>query len=166
MYTAVPSTVTSESVIAYLHNHQAIIGLSPLVTSSKRAATQRSGIQDEYNVHEEISVLPMGLYRKTISFKAIFEDRDTGVWSKVFAPLGFVSEALYTVERITAELAADVVDDIGARIESEWVLKETITSSCNIIFKAFVDASLVPTRRTMAQKLMAKLQNGNKLSGN
>lgn len=106
-------------------------------------------------------MLPMGLYKKTISFKAIFEDHDTGVWSKVFAPLGFVSEALYTVERVADEHAADVVDGNGARIESEWVLKETITSSCNIIFKAFVDASLVPTRRTMAQKLMMELHKAN-----
>lgn len=161
MYTAIPSTVTSESVIAFLHNHQAVIGLSPLVTSSERVATSTSSSQDEYNVHEEISVLPMGLYKKTISFKAIFEDRDTGVWSKVFAPLGFVSEALYTVERVADDHAADVVDGNGARIESEWVLEETITSSCNIIFKAFVDASLVPTRRTMAQKLMMELHKAN-----
>lgn len=155
LYTSIPSDVAPSSVVSFLHDHEALIGLSPLVTSHKRLATEGSEI--EYTVYEQIPVLPFGLWKTTISFKTAFKDQESGVWSKVHAPLGFVSEALYEVEEVKDEHTPDIFDDKGKEIVSGWVLKETITSSCNFIFKSFVDASLVPTRRMMAKRLMAKL---------
>jgi len=141
---------------------------SDRVIPSPSSSSSSDASRDEYTVHEQIPVLPMGLWKTTISFTVVFEDRDDGVWSKVLAPLGFVSEALYEVRRRTGdeerlglgeeeEEEDGVVDAEGRRVEAEWVLRETVTSSCYLVFRPFVDASLVPTRREMAERLMAKV---------
>ena len=63
--------------------------------------------------------------------------------------MGFTSEALYEVIPIKYQHATDIVDGAGTNIEVEWVqivLKETVPSHGNAIFKASADASMIPMR--------------------
>lgn len=72
--------------------------------------------------------------------------------------MGLVSEVTYEIMEAENESQFDVVDEGGRKIESRWVMKETIDSSVNMIFKSFVDYSMVPTRRRMARRLMDRLE--------
>lgn len=52
----------------------------------------------------------------------------------------------------------EILDEDGNAVSTKYVLRETITSECSVIFKRFVDADMVPTRRTMAKRMMERLQ--------
>ncbi|GAB7350438.1 hypothetical protein MBLNU459_g1045t1 [Dothideomycetes sp. NU459] len=158
LFTALPPAVDPASAVAFLHDHEALIKLSPLVTSYHQ--TSSDGRRVSYDIRERISVLPRNLWDQEIQFSAVFEDRENGLWSELHAPLGLVSEVTYEVMQVKDESRFDVVDHEGEAIVTQWMLKETIDSSCNIAFKSFVDASMVPTRRKMAERLMNKLEGG------
>lgn len=159
LFTAIPPSVDHTKVIAFLHNHKALINLSPLVTSYNE--TGSDGRQVSYDIRERVPVLPAGLWNQEIRFSAVFENREQGLYSKLHAPMGLVSEVTYDILKVENESSSDVVDEEGREIESQWVMKETIDSSVNVMFKSFVDSSMVPTRRKMAKRLMVRVAEGS-----
>lgn len=156
LFTTIPSAVDPANVIAFLHDHTAFINLSPLVTSYNETDSDARHVS--YDIRERVPVLPKGLWSQEIKFSATFENRENGLWSELHAPLGLVSEVTYEVMQTKDESNFAVVDDEGREITSQWVMKETIDSSVNLLLKTYVDSSMVPTRRKMASRLMERVE--------
>lgn len=137
--TPIPADVKPDVVISKLHNHDFLITMSPIVTRHDVKDTDASG-KITYNVWEKIDLLPFGLWKHKIQFTCSFKDTDDGVVSWIEAPLGLVSEAHYSVKP---------GGDAGGK-----VLEEQVETSVNVIFKLFVQGTLVSVRKEMHQKII------------
>lgn len=69
LFTAVPPTADPTKVIAFLHDHRALINLSPLVTSYNETGSDNH--QVSYDIRERVPVLPAGLWDQEICFSAV-----------------------------------------------------------------------------------------------
>lgn len=145
--TPLPEGKSPEHLIELLHDHEAIIHLSPLVTGHEEIS--RSDGKVTYGVSEIIDVLPFGMWKQEIHFKVTFSDKISGSVTNIEAPMGLLSEATYLVAK--GDPAAG----------EALVLVEEVVSSCSFFFKPLVEGNMVPTRKTMHERLMAKLRDND-----
>lgn len=139
--TPIPSDVKPDAVIGKLHDHDFLITMSPIVTRHDVKDTDASGTIT-YNVWENIDLLPFGLWKHEIQFTCTFQDKDNGVLSWIEAPLGLVSQADYTVK------------PVGETDGMEF--QEQVETSVNVIFKLFVQSTLVSVRKQMHSKIIER----------
>lgn len=114
-YTPIPPTTTPDTVTTLLHDHKALIHLSPLVTDSKLHPDESpdtassndpaSTKSKHYTVWERITILSfawlgLGAWTQQISFEVEFLDTRDGLETLIAAPLGMVSKATYAVMRV------------------------------------------------------------------
>ena len=161
--TPIPADVKAEELIRLLHNHSFLITMSPVVTrhsvreednhdSNNHTTT---GKKVSYDVWENLNFLPFGLSAYELQFMAAFTDKADGVISYLEAPMGFVSEANYTVKK-------------GASVEGNGdgcVLEEVIESACSVLFRPFVEATMIPVRKKMHQRLIEEARSGKGVNG-
>ncbi|KAL4737209.1 hypothetical protein BDV11DRAFT_192260 [Aspergillus similis] len=93
--TPIPPSVPRQLAIDILHSHSEIITLSPLVLSHQPVRAPRNAPAEEYyltwyEITERVQYVPgMGrLGSGKISFKGCFQDKDWGLMTHVYAPLG------------------------------------------------------------------------------
>lgn len=144
--TAIPSDVNPQVLVKLLHDHSFLITMSPIVTRHSPRDEEDGKIT--YDVWENIDLLPFGLWKHEIHFTAAFQDKGDGVVSWIEAPLGFNSKANYTVRGAKAG-----EEDSEA---SGMVLEEEIESACSVVFKPFVEWTMVPVRKKMHAQLTEK----------
>lgn len=144
--TPVPTDCKRDEITNILHDHGFLITMSPIVTRYEEA--QRQGEKIKYDVWEKIDLLPFGLWKHEIKFNCSFENKSDGVTSWIEAPMGLTSKAVYSVK--TPTNPKDVESG------GEWVLDESIDSSCNFLLKAFVEGTMVSTRKKMHARILAK----------
>ncbi|KAK4545843.1 hypothetical protein LTR36_002407 [Oleoguttula mirabilis] len=155
--TPIPPDVNPDIVIELLHNHRFLITMSPIVTRHSPATDgQEAGGKITYDVWEDIDLLPFGWWKHEIHFTAAFTDKLNGEISWVEAPLGFSSKADYTVraarqEDYDAGVYADSDGGGGA-----MVLEEAIETSCSVVFKPFVEMTMVPVRQKMHAQVVER----------
>ncbi len=140
--TPVPQDVSPETLIKLLHNHSFLITMSPIVTRHQESDRELMTGKITYDVWENI--VPYSLWNYEIKFRCAFANKPNGVTSWIEAPMGFHSKAEYTV---------------GA--EGAWegggnVIEEAIESSCSVLFKPFVEWTMVGVRRKMHAQIIAK----------
>ena len=133
----IPKDVDPRSLLDLLHDHAYLITMSPIVTRHQECDRELMSGKITYDVWENIDLLPFGLWKYELQFRCAFANKPDGVISWIEAPMGFRSKADYTV-----------------RPEGAWegggmVLEEAIESSCNVMFKLFVEWTMVPVRRKM-----------------
>ncbi|KAK5113303.1 hypothetical protein LTR85_010920 [Meristemomyces frigidus] len=152
--TPIPPDVSPETMIKLLHDHSFLITMSPIVT--RHAPRDREAGKITYDVWEDIDLLPFGWWKHEIHFTAAFEDKTDGEISWIEAPLGFNSKADYTVRSATdADHEAGVFGDAdGGR--GSMVLEEAIETACSIVFKPFVEMTMVPVRRKMHAQVVER----------
>lgn len=150
--TSLPADVDPKTLIGLLHDHSFLITMQPIVTRHEiRDRDPRTG-KVTYDIWEAINILPFGLWKREIQFTGAFTDRREGVVSEIEAPMGFLSEATYTVK------PGEAWDGEGAG----WVLEESIESSCNVIMKWFIEGTMVPVRQKMHQQIMEAVREREK----
>lgn len=142
--TPLPKDVRPETLINLLHSHDFLITMSPIVTRHQERDRELTTGKITYDVWENIDLLPFGLWKYELHFNCSFANKPDGVVSWIEAPMGFNSKAGYTV-----------------RPEGAWkgegmALEEAIESSCNVVFKLFVEWTMVPVRRKMHAQIIAK----------
>lgn len=144
--TPVPPEIDGQALVACLHDHSFLITMQPIVTRHEIRERDAATGRIVYNVWENIDLLPFGLWKKEIQFTAAFTDKKEGVVSYIEAPLGFVSTADYTVK------PGEQWDGEGGG----WVLEEQIESECNVVFKWFIQGTMVPVRQKMHKQILEK----------
>ena len=144
--TPIPNDINAEALVQLLHNHSFLITMSPIVTRHSEAGRDPRTRAVDYDVWENIAILPFGLWMYELQFSASFADKANGVISWIQAPLGFHSEANYTVRTARA----------GETETERLVLEESIQTTCPILFKPFVEWTMVPVRQKMHAKMIEK----------
>lgn len=144
--TAVPNDVDVKSLVALLHDHSYLITMQPIVTRHEIKERDPATGRIVYDVWEKVDLLPFGLWKQELQFTAAFTDKKDGVISYIEAPMGFVSTAEYTAK------PGEQWDGEGGG----WVMEEAIESSCNFVFKWFIQGTMVPVRQKMHQQIMSK----------
>jgi hypothetical protein len=142
--TPIPADIDAKALITALHDHTFIITMQPIVIRHSVRDRDPATGKLTYDVWEAISLLPFGLWKKELQFSVAFTDTTTGTISAIQAPMGFTSEATYTVKP-------------GAEWDGEgggWVLEEEIESECNVVFKWFVEGTMVPVRKKMHAQIL------------
>ena len=142
--TPIPPDVDAKALITALHDHGFLITMQPIVDRYEIRDRDPMNGKLTYGVWEKIPVLPFGLWKYEIQFTAAFTDTKLGTVSSIEAPMGFTSEASYTVK------PGDEWDGEGGG----WVLDESIETTCPMILKWFVESTMVDVRRKMHQQII------------
>jgi hypothetical protein len=165
--TPLPKTTTRSAAVSWLHNHVQMIRLNPLVIRLQETTPPPNAAADEYNcawyeITDEISYLPGGLYKGEVTYKACFNDLPNGIQTHTFAPAGLDLRGKWTVggnesgePRETLELGMD------APREGLYV-REDVDMRCNIFLTGFVKKNLTKAHKSVVDKL-AELGDGNEL---
>ena len=156
--TPLPKTTTRAAAVSWLHNHVQMIRLNPLVLRLQETTPPPNAAADEYNcawyeITDEISYLPGGLYKGEVTYKACFNDLPNGIQTHTFAPAGLDLRGKWTVggnepgePRETLELGMD------APREGLYV-REDVDMRCNIFLTGFVKKNLTKAHKSVVDKL-------------
>lgn len=162
--TPLPKHVTRSAAVSWLHNHVQMIRLNPLVIRLQETTPPPNASADEYNcawyeITDEISYLPGGLYKGEVTYKACFNDLPNGIQTHTFAPAGLDLRGKWTVggnepgePRETLELGMD------APREGLYV-REDVDMRCNFLLTGFVKKNLTKAHKSVVDKL-AELGDG------
>lgn len=142
--TPVPEDIDAKAVINAFHDHDFIIRMQPIVTRHEVRDRNPDTGKLTYDVWENISLLPFGLWTHEIQFTCAFTDKKDGTTTAISAPMGFDSQATYTIKP-----GADWDGDGHG-----WIIEESIESQCNVLLKWFIQGTMVPVRRKMHAQIL------------
>lgn len=135
-----------------------MIRLNPLVLRLQETTPPPNASADEYNcawyeITDEISYLPGGLYKGEVTYKACFNDLPNGIQTHTFAPAGLDLRGKWTVggnepgePRETLELGTE------APREGLYV-REDVDMRCNFLLTGFVKKNLTKAHKSVVDKL-------------
>jgi hypothetical protein len=91
--TALPQGTTRETVIEFLHNHQEMMDLNPLVKEKHQIKPPPHATPEEfhcvwYSLTDRISYLPGKLGSGDVTYTAAFHDLPNGIQTHCYAPAG------------------------------------------------------------------------------
>ena len=161
VYTRILPPMSPYTIVSFLHNHSAVIRLSPIIShyELKPKPDQPPGCHT-YTIYQRIPLYPFGLVIKEIAFSATFQDTIHGLFTQLHAPMDLACEALYEVINVQEEHRKagreNVLDAGGKVIQEGWILKETVKSRWN-----FEDKQVIMTRREMTRKMMEMIETQN-----
>ena len=118
--------------------------MQPIVTRHEIRDRDPADGKLTYDVWEEIALLPFGLWKREIQFTAAFTDKKDGTVSWIEAPMGFTSQATYSVK------PGEQWDGEGGG----WMIEESIETTCPILMKWFVEGTMVPVRQKMHEQVL------------
>ncbi|KAM0703069.1 hypothetical protein Q7P35_009766 [Cladosporium inversicolor] len=139
--TPLPKSTTRSAAVSWLHNHVQMIRLNPLVLRLQETTPHRPTRQPTstscawYEITDEISYLPGGLYKGEVTYKACFNDLPNGIQTHTFAPAGLDLRGKWTV-----------------RGEGLYV-REDVDMRCNIFLTGFVKKNLTKAHKSVVDKL-------------
>lgn len=156
-----PPDVTREAVIGFLHNHQEMIDLNPLIIERHPiAAPAHAGPEERecrwWSMTDRISYLPGGLASGQVTYTAAFNDLPDGVQTHVYAPMGTdIRERWSLAGTLPGEPPAPVEIGIGAPAHGLY-LREDVDLRCNFLMASFVRKTLTRAHGTLVEKLVQK----------
>ena len=156
--TPLSSGTSRAAAVAFLHDHVRMIRLNPLVIRLQKTTPPPDASADEYDcawyeITDEISYLPGGLYKGEVTYKACFNDLPNGIQTHTFAPAGLDLRGKWTVggnepgePREKLELNTD------APREGLYV-REDVDMRCNFLLTGFVKKNLTKSHKVVMDKL-------------
>lgn len=160
--TPLPATIQRETVLSFIHDHEQMITLNPLVIRFKRTLAPTTASLEEqesckwYEMTDEISYLPYGVMKGEVSYKGGFYDLPDGLQTHVFAPAGVDLRGLWKIggnlpgePRASSELGLDVPRDC-------LYLREDVDLRCNILLSSFVKRNLKKSHAVLVKTLIEK----------
>ncbi|PNY28642.1 Uncharacterized protein TCAP_01437, partial [Tolypocladium capitatum] len=88
-----PRGIPRAAAIAFLHDHDEMIGLNPLIVARRPIPPPAHSAPDEracawYRLTDRVAYLPAGLAAGTVDFTCSFHDLPAGLQTHSYAPLG------------------------------------------------------------------------------
>jgi len=163
--TPLTSGTSRAAAVAFLHDHARMIRLNPLVIRLQKTTPPPEASADEYacawyEITDEISYLPGGLYKGEVTYKACFNDLPNGIQTHTFAPAGLDLRGKWTVggnepgePREKLELGTD------APREGLYV-REDVDMRCNFLLTGFVKKNLTKSHKVVMDKLASLGEDG------
>ncbi|KAL2015022.1 hypothetical protein VTK56DRAFT_6522 [Thermocarpiscus australiensis] len=161
--TPLPAGVTRQVVLDFLHNHEEMINLNPLVKERHPIPTPPHAPADEqdcrwYSLTDKISYLPGGLMAGNVTYTCAFHDLPSGLQTHCYAPAGLTIRDKWTVGgSLPGEPAPPV--ELGLRVPPTGLyLREDVEMRCNVIMTSFVRKTLKKSHAALVDRLKIKAQ--------
>ncbi|CAJ2514162.1 Uu.00g022810.m01.CDS01 [Anthostomella pinea] len=156
-----PAGISRAVVVDFLHNHEEMIDLNPLVIE-RHPITPPAHAPDEerrcvwWSMTDKISYLPGGFASGDITYTAAFNDLPRGIQTHVYAPMGTDIRERWTLGgTLPGEQPEPVELGLGAPREGLY-LREDVELRCNFMMSSFVKRTLKKAHGTLVDQLLQK----------
>ncbi|KAI0401019.1 hypothetical protein F4802DRAFT_444781 [Xylaria palmicola] len=156
-----PAGIPRDVVIDFLHNHQEMIDLNPLIIERHPIPPPPHAPDEEarcvwWSLTDKISYLPGGLVSGEIEYTAAFNDLPDGVQTHCYAPLGTdIRERWSLGGTLPGEPLEPVEIGLGAPRQGLY-LREDVELRCNFVMAGFVKKTLKKAHGTLVDRLCQK----------
>jgi hypothetical protein len=159
--TALPAGIRRETVVDFLHDHEEMIDLNPLVIKRHPISPPAHALPDEhdciwYSITDKISYLPgaaRDILASEIVYSAAFHKLPLGMQSHCYAPLGVDIRSRWTVGgALPGEPREPVELGLGAP-ETGLYLREDVELRCNFIMASFIKKTVKQSHGTLVSRL-------------
>ncbi|KAI1351997.1 hypothetical protein F5Y01DRAFT_102831 [Xylaria sp. FL0043] len=156
-----PAGIPREVVIDFLHNHQEMIDLNPLIVERHPIPPPPHAPDEEtrcvwWSMTDKISYFPGGLVSGEIEYTAAFNDLPNGIQTHCYAPLGTdIRERWSLGGTLPGEPLEPVEIGLGAPRQGLY-LREDVELRCNFVMASFVKKTLKKAHGTLVDRLCQK----------
>ncbi|KAI8953605.1 hypothetical protein F4801DRAFT_102580 [Xylaria longipes] len=156
-----PAGIPREVVIEFLHSHQEMIDLNPLIIERHLIPPPPHAPDEEarcvwWSLTDKIAYLPGGLVSGEIEYTAAFNDLPNGVQTHCYAPLGTdIRERWSLAGTLPGEPLEPVEIGLGAPRQGLY-LREDVELRCNFVMAGFVKKTLKKAHGTLVERLCQK----------
>ncbi|KAF5506554.1 hypothetical protein CGCS363_v004667 [Colletotrichum siamense] len=164
-----PTGISREAVLDFLHNHLDMIDLNPLIKERHVIKPPAHAPPEEhscvwYSLTDEISYLPGGLATGDVSYTCAFHDLPTGLQTHCYAPMGLEIRDKWTVAgSLPGEPIEPVELGIGAPLTGLY-LREDVDMRCNVFTTSFVKKTLKKSHGQLVERIKFKMQQQQQAS--
>ncbi|KXX74139.1 hypothetical protein MMYC01_208961 [Madurella mycetomatis] len=161
--TPLPAGVTRQVVLDFLHDHEEMIDLNPLVKERHPIPAPRHASADEqdcqwFSLTDKISYLPGGLMAGDVTYTCAFHDLPTGLQTHCYAPAGLTIRDKWTVGGSLPNEPPQPVE-LGLRVPPTGLyLREDVDMRCNVIMTSFVKKTLKKSHAALVERLKIKAE--------
>ncbi|ORY62886.1 uncharacterized protein BCR38DRAFT_301850, partial [Pseudomassariella vexata] len=161
--TPLPPGITREVVVQFLHNHQEMIDLNPLVIERHPIKPPPHATAEEYHctwwsLTDKVSYLPGGMATGDITYTCAFHDLPTGLQTHCYAPMGTDIRDRWRVEgTLPGEPIQPIELGIGAPMHGLYI-REDVELRCNFIMSSFVKKTLKKAHGALVDRLSMRAQ--------
>ncbi|KAK8061495.1 hypothetical protein PG994_007861 [Apiospora phragmitis] len=177
-----PRNVTRQAVIEFLHSHEDIIDLSPLVkerhpikapASAPPHMQQQLGHASWWSITDKISYLPGHLLNGQYTYTGAFLNKATGLEAYIDAPAGTTLKDVWTVEQSPSSSTSSCPSCPSCPSSSQATKSATTTTQpgetdlyirvdssarCHFALRGFVRKMLKKSHAELVRRLAAKAQ--------
>ncbi|KAI0166025.1 hypothetical protein GGR57DRAFT_2670 [Xylariaceae sp. FL1272] len=156
-----PAGISRDVVIDFLHNHQEMIDLNPLIIERHPIPPPEHAREDEsscvwWSMTDKISYLPGGLITGEVVYTAAFNDLPNGVQTHCYAPAGTDIRERWT---LGGSLPGEPLEpiELGLNVPRQGLyLREDVELRCNFVMSAFVKRTLKKAHGSLVERLCEK----------
>ncbi|KAI1108091.1 hypothetical protein F5Y14DRAFT_114799 [Nemania sp. NC0429] len=165
-----PAGIPREVVIEFLHNHQEMIDLNPLIIERHPIPPPPHAPDEEnrcvwWSLTDKIAYLPGGLVSGQVAYTAAFNDLPNGVQTHCYAPLGTdIRERWSLGGTLPGEPLEPVEIGLGAPRQGLY-LREDVELRCNFMMAGFVKKTLKNAHGTLVERLCQKAATASPKNG-
>ncbi|KAK7984190.1 hypothetical protein PG989_011592 [Apiospora arundinis] len=166
-----PRSVTRQAVIEFLHSHEDIIDLSPLVKERHPIKAPASPPADQqhldhaswWSITDKISYLPGHLLNGQYTYTGAFQSTPTGLEVHVHAPAGTTLKDVWSVVESpcpsSSSSASSSPKSTSTQSEETGLyIRVDSTARCKFALRAFVRKMLNKSHAELVRRLAAKAQ--------
>ncbi|KAL6914125.1 hypothetical protein FSHL1_011798 [Fusarium sambucinum] len=156
--TPLPSNLTRQQVVDFLHDHLAMIDLNPLIIERHQISPPSHAPDDEkkcvwYSMTDRIDYLPGGIASGQVTYTAAFFDSSDGLQTHSYAPMGLDLRGRWSVGgTMPGERPQPVELGLGAPASGLY-LREDVDMRCNMLMVSFVKKTIKKSHGTLVEKL-------------
>ncbi|RGP64126.1 hypothetical protein FSPOR_8144 [Fusarium sporotrichioides] len=156
--TPLPSNLSRQQVVDFLHDHLAMIDLNPLIIERHQISPPSHAPEDEkkcvwYSMTDRIDYLPGGLASGQVTYTAAFFDSSDGLQTHSYAPMGLDLRGRWSVGgTMPGERPQPVELGLGAPATGLY-LREDVDMRCNMLMVSFVKKTIKKSHGTLVEKL-------------
>ncbi|KAK0672298.1 hypothetical protein QBC41DRAFT_314125 [Cercophora samala] len=161
--TPLPPNITREVVVNFLHDHEEMIDLNPLVKERHPIPPPPHASPDELNCQwfsltDKISYLPGGLVTGDVTYTCAFHDLPDGVQTHCYAPAGLTIRDKWSVG---GSLPGEVPQpsELGLNLPPIGLyIREDVNMKCNVFMAGFVKKTLKKSHAALVDRLKIKAE--------
>ncbi|CAM1511633.1 Fc.00g091460.m01.CDS01 [Cosmosporella sp. VM-42] len=159
--TPLPSTISRQVAIDFLHDHLEMIDLNPLIIERHSIPPPPHALSEEhrctwYSLTDKISYLPGGVMSGQVSYTCAFHDLPEGLQTHCYAPMGLEIRDRWSVGgSLPGEPKEPVELGLGAP-QSGLYLREDVDMRCNVLMAGFVKKTLKKSHGSLVDRLATK----------
>lgn len=159
--TPLPAGLSRELVLDFLHDHEEMIDLNPLVKDRHPIPAPDHAESEEqkcvwYSITDKIQYLPGNLWSGEVSYTCAFNNLPHGLQTHCYAPMGTDIRDIWSVAgTLPGEPSQPVEIGIGAPTTGLY-LREDVDLRCNFVMTSFVKKTLKDAHSKLMNALAKK----------